>query len=96
MFELRSTIGGEEKVPFEFEGETMWGSPSSTLAAALLVNGIDTFRLAPADGSPRGPYCMMGACFECLVQIEGAGNRQACLTLLVTGMRVSRSRNIKP
>ena len=37
----------------------------SSVAGALLLAGYRAIRRAPADGSPRGPYCMMGACHEC-------------------------------
>ena len=40
------------------------------------------------SGAKRAPYCMMGVCFECLVTIDGVGNRQACLIPVSAGMRV--------
>lgn len=61
-----------------------------TLAACLLRSGIEHFRRTPISGSPRLPYCMIGHCFECLVEIDGVGNIQACLTLVREGMRVRR------
>ncbi|WP_298722703.1 (2Fe-2S)-binding protein [uncultured Oceanisphaera sp.] len=51
-----------------------------TVAAALLALGYKVNRASPVSGSPRGPYCMMGVCFECLVEIDGIPNRQGCLT----------------
>ena len=59
-----------------------------SLAAALLANGIVVTRKTPKSGVERGPFCMMGACFECLVEIEGRGAVQACLTRVVEGLRV--------
>ena len=41
------------------------------------------------SGAPRGPFCMMGVCFECLVVIDGTGNRQACMVPLQAGMAVA-------
>ncbi|RDJ93162.1 (2Fe-2S)-binding protein, partial [Lacticaseibacillus rhamnosus] len=40
------------------------------------------------QGASRAPYCMMGACFDCLVTIDGVGNRQGCMVKVVSGMRV--------
>jgi predicted molibdopterin-dependent oxidoreductase YjgC len=60
-----------------------------TVAACLLRAGARYFRKA-TSGSPRLPYCMIGHCFECLVEIDGVGNQQACLTLVQDGMRVNR------
>jgi len=66
-----------------------------TVAAALLVAGIDHCRTTPISGAKRAPYCMMGVCFECLMEIDGIGNRQACLTPVVAGMQVRRQRGAR-
>ena len=47
-------------------------------------------RTTPVSGAPRGPYCMMGACFECLVSVDGEPNQQACMVPARDGMRVER------
>ena len=59
------------------------------LAAALLVAGIMPFRRTPVSGAPRGPVCMMGACFDCLVEVEGV-TRQACMMQVTDGLVLSR------
>ena len=61
-----------------------------TVAACLLRSGVDYFRTTAVSGAPRLPYCMIGHCFECLVEIDGVGNQQACLTIIYDGMRVCR------
>ena len=42
--------------------------------------------------TPRGPYCLMGVCFDCLVAIDGVGSRQACLVRVREGMRIETQR----
>jgi predicted molibdopterin-dependent oxidoreductase YjgC len=42
------------------------------------------------SGEPRAPYCMMGVCFECLVEVDGVPNVQACMTSVREGMTVRR------
>lgn len=79
---FRATIG------FSFDGLRMSARAGDTVAAALLANGVETFRETPVSGARRGPYCLMGVCFDCLVVIDGVGNRQACLTLVEDGMKV--------
>jgi predicted molibdopterin-dependent oxidoreductase YjgC len=59
-----------------------------SVAAALLTAGVTVFRVAPRRGSPRGPYCMIGNCYDCLVEIDGLPYRQACLTTVAEGMRI--------
>lgn len=44
----------------------------------------------PLTGERRAPFCMMGTCFECLVEIDGQPNRQACLTIVREGMDIKR------
>jgi len=64
--------------------------PGETVAAALFLAGFKAGRTTPVTGSPRGPYCMMGVCFDCLVEIDGEGNRQACMLEARDGMVVKR------
>jgi predicted molibdopterin-dependent oxidoreductase YjgC len=59
-----------------------------SVAAALLAAGVQRFRATPVTGAPRGPYCMMGACFECLVEIDGVPSRKSCLVTVQDGMRI--------
>ena len=44
----------------------------------------------PVDGSPRAPYCLMGVCFECMMEINGEPNVQSCLISVEEGMVVKR------
>ena len=73
---------------FTLDGQTMSGRSGDSVAAALLAAGVGTCRSTPVSGAPRAPYCMMGVCFECLVTIDGIGNRQGCLVPLSEGMRI--------
>jgi predicted molibdopterin-dependent oxidoreductase YjgC len=70
------------------DGAPVRAAPGETVAAALLAAGIGAFRLTPRTGAPRGLYCGMGACFDCLVTIDGAHNQQACLAIVAEGMTV--------
>jgi predicted molibdopterin-dependent oxidoreductase YjgC len=77
-------------VTMEFEGRTFQAAEGSTVAAALLIEGVGPFRSTPVNSSPRAPFCMMGVCFECLVEVDGKPGRQACLALVREGMVVRR------
>lgn len=59
-----------------------------SIAAALLAVGIQRFRSSAVSGAARAPYCMMGACFECLVEVDGVPSRQSCLIEVRDGMRI--------
>ena len=72
----------------EVDGERISARAGDTVAAALLAAGRDRCRTTPGSGAPRAPYCMMGVCFDCLVTIDGVGNRQGCLVTVRTGMTI--------
>ena len=76
------------QVRIEFEGQTLLAYPGDTVAAALLAGNHWRFRTTPVTAATRGPFCMMGVCFDCLVEIDGIANRQACMTEVRDGMRI--------
>lgn len=79
-------------VAFTFEGQPAQGMEGDSVAAALLALGHSHCRDSAVSGIPRGPYCLMGVCFDCLVSIDGVENRQGCMTRLREGMVVTRQR----
>jgi NADH dehydrogenase/NADH:ubiquinone oxidoreductase subunit G len=70
------------------DGAPVAARAGESVAAALLAAGKLRFRDTPASGAARGPYCMMGVCFDCLVAIDGAGNLQACMVPVRDGMAI--------
>ena len=83
---------GATTVSLTIEGKRVDARPGDTVAAAMLAAGLEHCRTTPIGGAPRAPYCMMGVCFECLVTIDGVGNRQGCLVAVREGMRVELQR----
>lgn len=82
--EVRST----RTVSLTFNEQSLTVPAGISVAAALLMSGVSRFRATPVSESPRAPYCMMGVCFECLVEIDGVPNRQSCLIDVADGMRI--------
>lgn len=78
----------DQTIEFSVNDRKVAARLGDTVAAALLAAGEMQFRISPSAGKPRGPYCMMGVCFECLVTIDGRAGRQACLTAVKPGMQV--------
>jgi hypothetical protein len=72
------TING---APFEAKA-------GDSVAAALLAAGHVASRVSAVSAAPRGAYCLMGVCFECLIRIDGVDNRQGCLVEVREGMAV--------
>lgn len=60
------------------------------LAAVLLRTAPFTARTTPVTGAPRSPFCMMGVCFECLVEVDGQTSVRACMTPVREGLSVRR------
>jgi len=77
---------------FTFDGAAVEAREGDSVAAALLAAGVTPCRTTPVSGAPRAPYCMMGVCFDCLVVVDGVGNRQACLVPVRDGMAVESQR----
>jgi Uncharacterized anaerobic dehydrogenase len=79
-------------VSVTIDGEPFAAREGDSVAAALLASGRTACRTTPVSGAPRGPYCMMGVCFDCLVVVDGAGNRQGCLVRVAEGMAIETQR----
>jgi predicted molibdopterin-dependent oxidoreductase YjgC len=70
------------------EGRPIRARSGENLALTLLQAGFSHTRLTPVSASPRAPLCLMGACFECLVEVDGRPNTQACMLEVREGMSV--------
>jgi predicted molibdopterin-dependent oxidoreductase YjgC len=91
MFQRLRDVAGDSVV-MTIDGRRVEVRSGDTVAAALFAAGLDHCRTTPISGSKRAPYCMMGVCFECLVTIDGVGNRQGCLVPVRAGMVVETQR----
>lgn len=91
MTSRRASAGGilpaAPPIPWECDGEAVTGLAGESLAASLMALGRLALKQGPS-GEPRGLYCGMGACGECLVSVNGERNVRACMTKLTPGMRV--------
>ncbi len=75
-------------VQITVEGRPVPAREGDTLAAALLNAGAVPFRHTPVSGQARAPMCLMGVCFDCLVDVDGVPNVQSCMVEVREGMRV--------
>ena len=83
---------GAATVLLTIDGKVVAAREGETVAAAMLAAGVDHCRTTPVSGAPRAPYCMMGVCFDCLVTVDGVGNRQGCLVRVREGMAIATQR----
>jgi len=78
-----------QRVTIFFDGTRMTAFEGETVAAALMANGIVTFRTTHYKSAPRGVFCGMGVCFDCLVVVNGNPSQRACMTFVRDGMEVA-------
>jgi len=93
MFRLIDTAA-PELVEIEFDGTTVAVPAGISLAAVIYYLDAIPARQTILSDSPRAPFCMMGACFECLLEIDGIDNQRACQVEVKAGMRVRRQLSV--
>lgn len=88
---LASGHGLERGAPVSLtlDGRAVTAYQGESVAGLLLAEGQPAMRTTQA-GDPRGVYCGMGVCFDCLVVVDGVPNTRACVTWVREGMVVSR------
>lgn len=91
--ELRIASAEERRpeVSFQVDGRDFRAPEGEILAAALYANGIRRLRDNAEDGGPRGAFCFMGICQECLVTIDGRAV-EACRVEIRDGLCVETRR----
>jgi len=80
----------QTKVCIVFEGERLDVAEGETVIAAVMASGVEYNRTTPVHGKHRAGYCQMGVCFDCLMEIDGVPNQQACMIQVRDGMIVNR------
>ncbi len=81
----------QTNVTVHVDGEAVAAAPGDSVAAVLLGRAdAPRYRASAVSGAARAPYCLIGNCFECLVEIDGVPNRQGCMVTVRDGMRVRR------
>ena len=94
MFRPRPDSAGPT-IAVEVEGRGVRIPVGASAAAAVLAAGFTSIRETPVGHAERGPYCMMGICFDCLAEIDGVPNRQSCMVTARPGMRIRRQRGAR-
>ena len=80
----------DKVVTIWFEENPVQAQEGESVAAALLIAGVKYLRYAQVSAKPRMPYCWMGVCYECLLEIDGEQNQQSCFITVKDGMHVRR------
>ena len=86
---------GAGAVHLTVDGERVTALPGDTVTAALLAHSGNASRQS-VTGAPRTAFCMMGICFECLVEVDGQPNTQGCMIVVRDGMALRRQSGLRP
>lgn len=82
---------GDERgrpISFTFDDRSIHAYEGETVAVALMASGYRVLRTTTRRGDPRGLFCNMGVCHECLLEIDGQPGQRACRQLAAEGMVV--------
>lgn len=74
------TIYFDEKPIQAYEGKP--------IASALMAAGIRVFRTTAKRKEPRGIFCAIGRCTDCMMVVDGIANTRTCVTIVKEGMRI--------
>jgi D-hydroxyproline dehydrogenase subunit gamma len=84
------------QIRVELDGKPAWAHGGETVAALLLrISKPESYRRSAVSGAARAPMCMMGVCFDCLVQVDGQTNQQGCMIAVRDGMRIRRQNGVQ-
>jgi len=75
-------------VKFTFDGKPMSGLDGEPIAAALKASGVMVHRYTKKKHTPRGIFCAIGRCTDCVMIVNGSPNVRTCVTPLEEGMTI--------
>ena len=87
---IRLRDAARPRIALRLEGAPIEAQRGDTLLTALLAAGAGHLRESEFGDGPRAGFCLMGACQDCWVVVEGLGRVRACATLAEDGMKVRR------
>ncbi len=87
---VRLRDASRPRITMRLEGQPIEAQQGDTLLTALLVAGAGHLRESEFGDGHRAGFCLMGACQDCWVMVEGMGRVRACATLAAQGMEVRR------
>lgn len=84
------------KVTFFMDGQTMTGYAGEPIAVALKAAGVMIHRYTQKAHEPRGIFCAIGRCTDCVMIVDGVPNVRTCITPLAEGMRIQTQDGVTP
>ena len=92
--DLRMTVERGRTLNMLVDGRSVVAYEGESIAAALFAAGVRITRWTARAGEPRGYFCGMGVCQDCLVTVDGSPNVRACMTPVRDGLHVETQRGL--
>jgi D-hydroxyproline dehydrogenase subunit gamma len=92
---INSGVTRGPKVTIHVDDRPIEAYAGESVAAALLAAGVVRFRSSAERAEPRGPFCLMGVCQECVVLID-ARTVTSCQMPVRAGLRITLSGGAAP
>lgn len=77
------------KVTITLDGQSLSGREGQTIAGILMAAQVPSWRTSPVDRRPRGLFCGIGICFECVACVNGIRDVRLCQRRAVDGDEVT-------
>ncbi len=84
----------KEMVTIFVDGKPIAAIDGEPIAAALLANNIRVCRNTPRKREPRGVFCGIGQCTDCVMEVDGIANVRTCITPIKAGMLVNTQEGV--
>lgn len=84
----------KRKITLEVDGKKIAAYEGEPIAAALLAAGIRVLRMSPKREGPRGVFCAIGRCTDCVMIVDGQPNVRTCVTPARDGMKIQTQKGL--
>lgn len=77
-----------------FDGRSLPAREGESIASMLRAHGVVVLRTMPDSDAPRGVFCGVGRCPDCMMTVDGELNVRACVTRVRDGMVIRTQRGL--
>lgn len=81
-------LSKRKRVRINIDGRPIEAFEGEPIAAALIASGVRAFRRTKRFHHPRGVFCALGRCTDCIMVVDGVPNVRTCVTPVKSGMDV--------
>lgn len=87
-------LENKKKVKIIVDDEKIEAYEGEMIASALLAHGKKVFRYTKRFKEPRGVFCAIGRCTDCVMTVNGIPNIRTCVTPVEEGMKIETQKGL--